>query len=73
MTEEGQVVQEALQNAEKLIEKLGQVAVEVAKAGVNVDKNIMAVTLALIKSQQNVKGKIRLSEMVSQGKELVPF
>ena len=73
MTEEGQVVQEALQNAEKLIEKLGQVAVDVAKAGVNVVKNIMAVTLALIKSQQNVKGKIRLSEMVSQGKELVPF
>ena len=73
MTEEGQVVQEALQNAEKLIEKLGQVAGEVAKAGVNVVKNIMAVTLALIKSQQNVKGKIRLSEMVSQGKELVPF
>ena len=73
MTEEGLVVQEALQNAEKLIEKLGQVAVDVAKAGVNVVKNIMAVTLALIKSQQNVKGKIRLSEMVSQGKELVPF
>ena len=73
MTEEGQVVQEALQYAEKLLEKLGQVAVEVAKAGVNVVKNIMAVTLALIKSQQNVKGKIRLSEMVSQGKELVPF
>lgn len=73
MTEEGQVVQEAFQNAEKLIEKFGQAAVEVAKAGVNVVKNIMAVTLALIKSQQNVKGKIRLSEMVSQGKELVPF
>lgn len=73
MTEEGQVVREAFQNAEKLIEKFGQVAVEVAKAGVNVVKNIMAVTLALIKSQQNVKGKIRLSEMVSQGKELVPF
>ena len=70
MTEEGQVVQEAFKNAEKLIEKLGQAAVEVAKAGVNVVKNIMAVTLALIKSQQNVKGKIRLSEMVSQGKEL---
>lgn len=73
MTEEGQVVQEAFQNAEKLIEKLGQVAGEVAKAGVNVVKNIMAVTLALIKSQQNVKGKIRLSEMVRQGRELVPF
>lgn len=73
MTEEGQVVREAFQNAEKLIEKFGQAAVEVAKAGVNVVKNIMAVTLALIKSQQNVKGKIRLSEMVSQGKELVPF
>lgn len=73
MSEESQAVQTMVSAAEKGAEATARVALETGKGVLHTAKSIVALAAALIKSHPKSKGKIKLTKMVSQGKELVPF
>ena len=73
MSEESQVVQTMISAAEKGAEATARIALETGKGVLHTAKSIVALAAALIKSHPKSKGKIKLTKMVSQGKELVPF
>ena len=73
MSEESQAVQTMVSAAEKGAEATARIALETGKGVLHTAKSIVALAAALIKSHPKSKGKIKLTKMVSQGKELVPF